>query len=769
MKQTIKRRFFRLALSLLALWMLVLPAAGAAVNYEAGTLTRKAETPKDPTPEAPAADDSGDDWEDWDDDDTPVDNSQISAEFTPHLVCDNQNYTLWYDTTGADIYVRDKRDGHIWSNTVDREYYADESASRSLLSQLLQVGICDEEGGISLFRLCDAVGDQNIFSLTPSYDGEGMTLNVTVKAAGVSFAVRFALTETGLSVSVPADRVVQENGSRLSSLQLMPCFGAARTDESGYLLLPDGSGALVEFDGRSQQEERVYSYSLYGAAEQDMDALLKRDDQDIKNMMLPVTGIRGKNSGFAVAVTTGAENATLNVVPYGYQAPLLGRAYYTLMYLYTESLEINGKELDQIMELQELSDRTLQYFLLPSSACDYSDMAAAYRGYLEQTGVLKNRLAERELPLSLDVFMGVEKSGLFLKGYASMTTFEQAKAILEDLTESGITHMEVTLQGWNDGGFTALPTAPSVSGKAGGNSGLKKLAAFCRDSNIPLYLYQNMLEADTDTKTANLRRDAVRDYVSNLVTDSRSKTVMLNVTKTLRERLTKARKAGLGQNTAFSLARAGQWLWNCYERGADSSRLDAVTAYQQALEECQKTEGRVQVYGGNQYVLPYAASLREIPDTHSGYYIETASVPFYQMVVSGYARYTSVAGNMTYDEKTRILRWVEYGAAPYFVLTEKNASELQGSEYDRLFTSEYSVWGDRIKEIYGDMRQRLAPLAGAAMIRHTRLSETLFRVDYDNGGCVYVNYGDTQVTVPGGTVPAGDYRVVPTAESEAAA
>jgi len=339
---------------------------------------------------------------------------------------------------------------------------------------LLQVTVADEEGSVVVNQLCDAVGDGDNFNLTTEYTDNGMILNVEMIKFSVSFDICFTLSDSGFSVSVPSDSFKQEDGDKIVSIAPMPFFGAARTDLDGYLIIPDGCGALIKFDNMESKEERVYSYSLYGQSEQNISKLLSRDDQDIKNMMLPVFGVKNHKNGFLAAVTRGAENAYLNVVPYGYQCPKLARAYYTFMYLYTEKLTINGKSVEQIMPYQELSDRSVEYFLLDKE-CNYSDMAQVYRRYLEEEGILKDEIKQSFGKVSVDILMGVKKKGMFSDRLIDMTDFEAVKKIVSDLMKDGVEDLEVSLLGWNNGGYTQLPSSNKVSGKLGGKGELKKL------------------------------------------------------------------------------------------------------------------------------------------------------------------------------------------------------------------------------------------------------------------------------------------------------
>ena len=89
------------------------------------------------------ADDGG--WGNWGEEEN---DPTVSPEREPVTVGENANYALIYDAAGADIYVTDKRSGHVWSNTVT-DVPEQNTAAAHLLSQLLQIGVCDESGSVS--------------------------------------------------------------------------------------------------------------------------------------------------------------------------------------------------------------------------------------------------------------------------------------------------------------------------------------------------------------------------------------------------------------------------------------------------------------------------------------------------------------------------------------------------------------------------------------------------------------------------------------------
>ena len=59
----------------------------------------------------------------------------------------------------------------------------------------------------------------------------------------------YKLEEDGLKVSIPLDEVTYNDAQyAINSMQVLRLFGAADTQESGYMVVPDGSGALINFN-----------------------------------------------------------------------------------------------------------------------------------------------------------------------------------------------------------------------------------------------------------------------------------------------------------------------------------------------------------------------------------------------------------------------------------------------------------------------------------------------------------------------------------------
>lgn len=96
----------------------------------------------------------------------------------------------------------------------------------------------------------------------------------------------------------------------------------------------------------------------------------------------------------------------------------------------------------------------------------------------------------------------------------------------------------------------------------------------------------------------------------------------------------------------------------------------------------------------------------------------TGTFPFVQMVLHGSVAYTNDAGNLSSDFDRQLLRWLELGYTPHFVLTYNNAEKLKYTGYNHLFTSRYDRHADKLDKAYALYTDALSKVTGAYMVSH---------------------------------------------------
>ena len=675
-----------------------------------------------------------------------------------HLVSENNFFSFYYHEAGADAYILDKRNNKLWSSAVHPDNMDVTNLPEASKTVLLEVGVADKEGAISVLTLNDV--NSTGFQLSAEYSQNGVSLLVELVDMGVSFTLKMWIDENGFSYSVPIDSVKETGEGKLISLNLLPDFGAASKKEDGYIFYPDGSGALIDIEKYDLPDTKTYSYPLFGAADPDLEQLQQNEEQDIKGLMLPVAGIKHTNGAFLAAVTEGAENAHLNIYTgetYRTWFQFDYRTYSTVEYNYTGNV-FDTKIISELVPNRINQTHTVTCFLLDGENGNYSGMAKAYRDYLKKNGILKPKEKSDEIPLSLDFFMGIAKNGFFFKSYEKLTTFSEAQNILQDIRKSGVQRLDACLTGWAKGGYDSLPTADKPEKALGGSGKLKELEKWCQENQVSLSATADFIHANKNGNY-NSKKEALRDWLGKLITDKDGEQFLLNPKTAFVSRVESGLK--LFENGAtLRLAGIGNLVIPDYRRNEPTSRTEIVTYYTEALQKAAESGQKVTVNGGNAYVLPYADRLYDIPDCDSKYYQNSRSVPFYQMVVHGFVDYTSLAGNMVYSTEYQKLKWIETGSIPHFYITEKNPVLLKKTSYNELFSSEYSAWKDTMLGIYKEFNERLSGIWNQTIDRHEYLSNDVVRITYGNGSAVYLNYGKTQADSNGVSIPPMGYVVV---------
>ena len=152
-------------------------------------------------------------------------------------------------------------------------------------------------------------------------------------------------------------------------------------------------------------------------------------------------------------------------------------------------------------------------------------------------------------------------------------------------------------------------------------------------------------------------------------------------------------------------------------------------------------------------------ALKYAPIVH---YDVDETIPLYQMVTHGCADYAGKPINTLTSENLRqdLLRLVEYGASPRYIFTWEDATEMKYTGLNKYYATTFSTWAEEAAANYGYVNGALAPVSGAHMTAHEKLSDTLVRVSYSNGVTIYVNYGMQDASADGFTIPAADYLVM---------
>lgn len=578
----------------------------------------------------------------------------------------------------------------------------------------------------------------------------------------------------------------------IQSLQVLEFFGAAGPDQDGYMLVPDGSGALIHLNN-GKAGAGSYVAPVYGH-DWALGAPPERTSRT-QQIHWPVFGLKQGDKAFVAIIERSAAAARINAaVSSGGSS--FNRIWATFVVRPQATVDLADEwsyspisgygRLSQISIFQHRANREdvqLRYRFLSGDSADYAGMAHTYRDYLIRRGLLPRALPDEEksIPLIVELIGSVRKDepllGIPRSVDVPLTTFSQALSIAQALEDAGVERAAFRYVGWNEGGIRhGFPSRIQLLKRLGTRREFEALRDFLSARGWGLfpdislgYVYDDGLfdgfRANRDA-SRTIDRKTARRYDYDLALFGRKSDNAPYV-------LSPAALPGLVGRFASSYTSLGVDGLSLRHLGASLSsdfreddealvdRPQALTIVRGELERLAGEYGlKLLVTGGNDYALAHASLVVDAPFGSSGVDLFDRDVPFVQMVIHGFVDYAGRPINSDVDPVRQMLKTVEYGGSPYFQWSFAPSEAVKDTDFDRYLSLHYGVWFESATELYRRMADELRPVHGRLMVGHQELLPNVFRTDYDGGYSVIVNYNHDEVVVDGRRIGARDFALV---------
>ena len=706
------------------------------------------------------------------------------------LIAENDILKLYTDTKTGYIAIYDKRDGSItYSNPENLEN--DQIANKSNLNYLRSAFILtyyNEDVKSATYDSYSYSVERGQMTFESIENGIRYIYRVgELKAKdgsdGISFEipVEYRLDGDSITVSIPASGIKEYGKGSVARIQLLRYMGAGHNTEAGYLVVPNGSGSLINFNNE-KLTAASYSQYIYGIDPMAANYTLTENVTDVK---LPIAGICREDRSVLLTVEDGATSAL-------FTAGISG-VYNEYNYLYptfvlrnVDNLRMFGNATQDIYILEEeLYDMNMQvrYTFLNDEYTGYAGLANYYREKLIAEGVLTPMVSDGNIPFYYDIIAGVKETSHFLGVQYlrtfSMTEFEEAAMISEDLEANGITNQVMNLQGWFNGGYYHdAADKINVTWGLGGKSDLEDLQRTLTANNGRLYLdvaFQQVTFADDGF---NYGTEGSRYYGAGYVasfglvdpTTLRATSGLgymepqydLLSPKYLPRYVEKfAKKVQKIDVEGISLRDLADYLHSDKKRTNVITREEALDVVLGQFEILEATEKKMMLDASNAYAFEYASDIINAPITHNEYLIVDESIPLYEMIIHGCIPYSTELLNYddSEDMTLSILQAIEAGAAPHYVFTWEESSLMKNTGMNSFYATTYETWKEEAIEVYGQVNEALKYVSGSQIIDHEIMDNDVRKVTYDNGVIIYINYSEKTQNVDGQSIPAMSYRM----------
>ena len=592
--------------------------------------------------------------------------------------------------------------------------------------------------------------------------------------------VEYRLVDDSIDVSIPASGIKEMGGGLIYRIKLLGFFGAAGTDEDGYMVVPNGSGSLINFNnGKSN----VGSYSQYIYA---LDPIAA-DYTQVENTeiaRLPIAAICRENSSVLMNVRDGATTAFITASVSGFDTSYnaLNTTFVMRYYDLLSMFGATGSEGDIPILESDIYDvnYTVRYSFLTEENSGYAGVANYYRNRLIAEGILTQKESDGDIPFYYDVIGGVKETESFLGiqylKVKEMTTFEQAAQIAESLKESGISNQILNYQGWSNGGYYAdVYDKITKLSTLGGKKDLEALDELLTSYGGTLFVDVPFQKVTVISKRFKEEREGSRYYGAGYIAE-----LGLVSPTTLRQ------TAGLGYEenhysllspkflpryvekftkaiakidvSGISLRDLGDTLQSDKKRTEVICRELALNVVLGQFDKLAETQKTLMVSGGNDYSFKYVDHIIDAPLDDNEFRIIDEEIPLYEMIIHGCIDYAG--GIMNYkdsDYDINVLRMIEYGASPRYQFTWESANEMKKTALNRFYSTDFANWNEAAVKTYNTVNDVLKNVSGSTIVNHEILAEGVRKVTYDNGTVIYVNYNNSSVKADGHTIEAKSF------------
>lgn len=314
------------------------------------------------------------------------------------LVAESDSYKLYYYEPQLSIKLENKETGVILESTLSEEQ-DDGKNNKSWTGYM--------KSGIVIYAI---VGTTNTYQvdmntcaneITTWYTENGVYAEIYFSDYKFGLGVEISLTDDELVVRVPDASIVEDKeGTYISTVSLFPFLGYSHLgDKPGYMLIPDGNGALIYLNDKEGRYSTGYSRMIYGTddgmSSQTTSSYLWDNYETVNqpnDVLAPIFGLAHTEDqqAYLAIVESGDERCSVECQPNGVMVDY-NRCFakFLLRDVYAQPLNNSNSGTVKTVETDRLhADLQVRYCLLSGENANYSGMANAYREYLLDNGLV---------------------------------------------------------------------------------------------------------------------------------------------------------------------------------------------------------------------------------------------------------------------------------------------------------------------------------------------------------------------------------------------
>lgn len=724
----------------------------------------------------------------------PVTEEQALAEMKE--IAKSDSLTLYFNETTCFFAVKNNKSGYIWWSTP-YDYESDQIAGKpqkTTMASMFTFRPLDVENNSlpdTPAKTFDTAVKAGKFEL--DYIENGVKITYTFTRYFFKIPVSITLDNDKLKIRVHSDEINEHTNEkakqyRLISMDFAQTFGAGRSNaagrnnEDGYLFVPDGSGAVIEFNN-GKTSTGLYKSRVYGKDTAISTALAAAKTEQT---YLPVLGIvknLEKSSEAMVAVVNkGDAYASVNAYVSGQSATEVNSAWFSFDFRSTDTFTMGAKTDLRTYQSGEnrVDDIEIYYYFITGDDINIANLADTYRNYLINEKGFAKQSTDKGNALAVTTMGGTitKKSilGFPVDQQTIATSYTQAKEILQKLGDLGVDNMQLIFREFTNSNMKGqVAVGADYSGKLGGKNGFKELYSYAEDKGIAFYPGINFMEYTKSGNgysfTMNSSKRVTRAYATQTdfdraygIPDTEVKPTWTILSPyywsgVFDKVVNSFNKEGISK---ISLTQATSLLYSDFSRkNAEGKsqivRQDSLGILTEGYKKITDAGISIIAEECNAYALPYVSAITNVPLYSSNYDLFDYDVPFYQMVVHGYIPYSSKPVNASSNANELRLLSLLTGSAIHYELMYNSPNDFTDSKYDKYFYSNYEGWLETAAADYKMFSDIAGSVKDATIVKYTRNGKKNFTAEYSDGTTITVDTEKLTAAVNGQEKNLADY------------
>lgn len=655
------------------------------------------------------------------------------------MALENDNYRLHVNPEGLAIRIEDKSDGYIWASDLVNlsDYQMSTSWIRRTLSSIYIDYVDDENRALSTSVLHRRSNENPLTSYSAiSADTVRFTLDFIEEEIYLEYDI--VLTDKGFDVTFDTEKVNEYGTNRLTKITFFEFMGTSYLDDiPGYHFLPSGNGALIRFTDNSPvntpYRARYFGQDKYRSASSSQTML-----------DYPVFGsVNGVNqNGFLAIITEGSEYSE-----YSYSPPTFQTAFHlqsNTFFLRENYIQMVSGGQSLLIYERDLKDYdpSVSYVFLKDENANYVGMAKAFKDYMVEQGMLDEKIVSKDkIGIHIDTIGREYEQGLLFKQYYNMTTVDDILAINTELTSFGVENILFSMRGYNSGGYSKRSYENYSFDRALGD--VDRLA----DLSVLFYYDPTVMYTDNDVVPDNTMQTISRSALQLSIDRGEYYKYYIDVDAFLEEFPEAMEKLSSYGGVALD------GMSNELNSNQAHTRTEIVDLYDDILAE------KMAMYRPNYFMIDNASAYLLTSLYHNRSRFFTDSVPFEQILLSGYlpmySQYLNFSPNLNIDR----LKLIEYGIYPGFLITMQPSYLLSNTMSRDFYATYYGNLDQYIIDTYIMVNDALQYTIGYEIVEREVLAVGVVRVEYSNGINIYVNYTENPYVTKDIAVGAFGYYV----------